>query len=166
MKENSLKLLSSYVTLLKAAYEVHQRNHWLCAGYGNHQLFQRLYEDIAQAIDEAGEKTVSIFGDLKEEEGASDIAKQYSPEGEHTGLRGYLESSLAIEEKLQELGERVYNELKEAGDMTLGLDDMIMSQASGGETRVYLLRQALKRFESKLANMVNTFCKLAISRDR
>ena len=55
-----------------------------------------------------------------------------------------LEMSLAIENEFLAFSKSAYDCFEKEGNMTLGLDDLIMSIASNRETSVYLLKQALK----------------------
>lgn len=66
------QLLSSYggvpsselaivLSTLKAVGTVHQTNHWSCAGdafYGDHLLFERLYNNVVSEIDRVAERAV------------------------------------------------------------------------------------------------------------
>jgi hypothetical protein len=53
------------------------------------------------------------------------------------------------------MAEDVYNRIKEMGDMTLGLDDMIMSQCSDVEGYLYLLQQASPEIKSEIESEPN-----------
>jgi DNA-binding ferritin-like protein len=140
-------LMSLYVTFLRALYLLHQENHLKTPGYAEHLLFQRLYEGVQEAVDEAAEKTIGVFGDLTKMEKVSLLASQFDASKYGKGAMAHLKSSLAGEVALGKFTERVYETLKESGAITLGLDDMLMSQASGGEVRIYLLQQAIKNHE-------------------
>src|SRR5690606_14936816 len=54
MSEEACKLLSMYVAFTRALYLLHQQNHWESVNYGDHLLFQRLYEDAQEMADEIG----------------------------------------------------------------------------------------------------------------
>ena len=51
---------------------------------------------------------------------------------------------LQIEKDFLKFSQNIYNELKRAGAMTLGLDDMIMANANAHEGYYYLLQQRIK----------------------
>lgn len=135
------KVLSGYVAFTRALYLAHQQNHWKAQAYGDHLLFQRLYEDAQEVADDAAERAMGLCGDVAFE-GEEAIAKKF--EARVPTLSSLLESSLAIEKAFQEVAQNTYDILKEKDMMTLGLDDMIMSQAAQGEVHIYLLQQALR----------------------
>ena len=56
-----------------------------------------------------------------------------------------LEKALKAEENFQFALKKTYQELKKSGEMTLGLDDLIMSIANTHETHIYLLKSALNK---------------------
>lgn len=145
MDDEACKLMSVYVAFTRAIYLLHQENHWQAQDYGHHLLFQRLYEEASEVQDDAAERTMGLCGELLLEGAESVIAKRFAAKA--PGLIECLESSLSIEKAFQELCMDTYKTLKEKDMMTLGLDDMIMSQAGIGETHIYLLQQALKGLE-------------------
>lgn len=139
------KILSTYVAFLRAIYFLHQNNHWKTKGvnfYGNHLLFQRIYESAQENADAAAEKFVGLFGDkcldLKLQ-----ITIMHKILDQCVGDNP-VEQSLALEKKFLILSKKLYDEVKSAGAMTLGLDDLILSIASDREEAVYLLQQILK----------------------
>jgi DNA-binding ferritin-like protein len=141
MDEESCKILSAYVAFTRALYMLHQQNHWEAQAYGDHLLFQRLYEDAQDLADDAAERTMGLCGDIIFE-GPEAIAKKF--EARVKTLSSLIKSSLEIERAFQDVNQNTYNVLKEKEMLTLGLDDLIMSQASQGEVHIYLLQQALK----------------------
>lgn len=145
MDEEAHKLLSMYVAFTRAMYLLHQENHWAAQHYADHLLFQRLYEEVQEEIvDDAAERVIGLCGSLLLEGTESVIAKKFSPKED--SLTALLESSLAIEKAFQSICKKTYKEIKDKDMMTLGLDDMIMAQASVGETHIYLLQQELKGY--------------------
>lgn len=144
MKMNDLtELLSCYVAFLRVIYLIHQNNHWISKGenfYGNHLLFQRLYESAQEDADLAAEKIIGLFGAeyLDFELQKTLIAKLSDLKKEENAVK----SSLEIEKKFLAFSKKVYDILKKSDKMTLGLDDMLMSIASKREESVYLLTQS------------------------
>ena len=141
--QDPAKLMSMYVNHLRALYMVHQQNHWETSGnnaYGNHLLFQRLYEGVQEMVDEAAEKTIGVYDKLSKGDVTS-IVKKYEVELTDDP-DAYVKSSLDAEIDFQELAEKAYHALKETSTLTLGVDDMIMSHVSKSEVHSYLLKQA------------------------
>lgn len=57
--------LATLLTTLRAVYQFHQAHHWQSQGqsyYGDHLLFQRLYEGILPEIDAVAERVVGFGG--------------------------------------------------------------------------------------------------------
>jgi DNA-binding ferritin-like protein len=142
MDEEACKILSAYVAFTRALYILHQQSHWEAQAYGDHLLFQRLYEDAQEISDDAAERAKGLCGDKVIFEGEEAIAKKFEPKIKT--LSSLLESSLEIEKAFQVVNQNTYDALKAKDMITLGLDDLLMSQASQGEVHIYLLQQALK----------------------
>jgi DNA-binding ferritin-like protein len=144
LDNDDCEMLSVYAAVLRAMYLIHHQNHLETAGYEHHLLLQRLYEGVQEMADDAAERVVGLCGELVNQELVGDIASQFIVE-EHKGNPAkHLQSSLAAEQLFQTVASKVYDALKEKDALTLGLDDLIMSQASDSESHIYLLQQALK----------------------
>lgn len=144
MKMNDLtELMSCYVAFLRVIYFIHQNNHWISKGtnfYGNHLLFQRIYESAQTDADLAAEKVVGLFG-----EECLDFNLQKTLINKLLELKkedDTIKSSLEIEKKFLAFSKKVYGILEKSNKMTLGLDDMLMAIASKREESVYLLQQS------------------------
>lgn len=141
---NPVTLMSLYVAYLRALYQLHQNAHWKTKGsnfYGNHLLFQRLYEGTQESVDEAAEKALGVFGELKENNDLiKDIVNKFNVENFDND---YIQSLLKAEQAFLALSQTLYNQLKNLKAMTLGLDDLIMSIANRHEVHVYLLKQVV-----------------------
>jgi DNA-binding ferritin-like protein len=137
--------LAHLLAYLRAMYLSYQTSHWQTKGpayYGNHLLFQRLYESVQGEIDALAEKIVGYVGpagvNLDGQVGlVNDIASGLAATVDHH-VRG-LESEVAFQRHVK----AAYDAIKAAGVMTLGLDDFLMATASAHETNQYLLQQVL-----------------------
>jgi len=144
--EKVYKIANLYVATLRAIYFIHQNNHWTTKGstfYGDHLLFERLYDASKGDADMAAEKMIGLFG-----EKALDFELQNSfmnkIVSKYAGLDGNpAKMSLTIVKDFLQLSESVYKTIENEGSMTLGLDDMIMAIASKNEESCYLLQQTL-----------------------
>jgi DNA-binding ferritin-like protein len=138
------KMLNQYLCLLRSAYIIHQNSHWKCAGtnfYGNHLLFQRLYESAADRTDPMAEKIIGLFGNdsldiSSHPANISKICLQFDSNNP-------FENSLGIEQAICEFLDSLYKSIKESSSMTYGLDDLLMSQRNEAEVSLYLLKQAM-----------------------
>ncbi len=143
-QQSPIELMSEYVTFLRGLSMVHQNNHWETSGnsfYGNHLLFQRIYEGISEIVDEAAERTIGVFDSIEQGD-ISLIINKYKVNSNEQDA--YIKSSLEAEQDFQALARKVYLALKASSTLTLGLDDMIMSHSSISEVHTYLLKQALE----------------------
>jgi DNA-binding ferritin-like protein len=133
------ELMSLYTAFLRALYLIHQRNHWETKGYDLHLMFQRIYEGAQEMSDEAAEKTIGVFKKpLVGQDVIASITKKYYSPGNPVA------SSLAAEKDFQALAKKTYDALKDSGEITLGLDDMIMAHHSKSELHTYLLQLSMK----------------------
>lgn len=141
------ELLCSYLAMQRTMVIVFQHSHWKCKTdggnkfYGQHLLFERIYDAVSDLVDTTAEKIIGVFGNdgldhNNQLEIMAGIYKKYDGET-------YLVNSINISKDFLKMAEDIYNRIKEMGNMTLGLDDMIMSQCSDVEGYLYLLQQAL-----------------------
>ena len=137
--------METYVAALLSLAIIHQQAHWVSKGehYGEHLLFERLYDGVSDQIDTAAEKAIGVLG------AEMDIVKHISMTSTFINKfyveKDLVKRSLLAEKAFLSFSKKLYNDLKESGDMSLGLDDMIMSIASEHETFVYLLLQRSKQ---------------------
>ena len=139
--------LNVVLACLRAQALSYQTSHWQMKGddyYGNHLLLMRLYESVGEQIDGLAEKMVGYLG-----VGAVDLTHQMEHIAALTShwsrVPGHLERGLLSERDVQAALKRAYDEIKELGVMTLGLDDFIMATANAHDSNEYLLQQALNR---------------------
>lgn len=141
------KTAALYIASLKSIAQIHQHNHWTTKGdnfYGEHLLFERLYDSALKDLDLAAEKFMGLFGDAvldydTQVELLSKVLSKYSK------LEGSpAEMSLAIEKDFIKFSRAAYDCFEQEGKLSLGLDDMIMAIASQREESVYLLQQSLQ----------------------
>jgi DNA-binding ferritin-like protein len=145
--DKCFKIAGLYIATLKAMALIHQNSHWTTKGvsfYGDHLLFERLYNSALKDLDLAAEKFIGLFGDeclnyILQAEMLNKVILKYK---EYAGAPG--EMSLAIEKDFLKFSQEAYDCFKEENKLSLGLDDTIMSIASSREESVYILQQLLK----------------------
>jgi len=139
-------LLADVLVCLRAQYWSYQTAHWQTAGvpsYGNHLLFQRLYESVQPEIDTLAEKMIGYFGlGAVDPSSLVDLMSQRVHEWV-AYANCHVERGLHSEDQFQECVRKAYDSIKQMGRMTLGLDDFLMSIASNHESHTYLLQQLL-----------------------
>lgn len=142
--EKCNKLLALFIASLKAIYIIEQHSHWTTKGndfYGDHLMFQRLYESAQADLDLAAEKFIGVFGAecLNYELQAELLNKVLM---KYKDIENPIDRCLAVEKSFIQYSKQIYDYLDSEDKMTLGLDDAIMSIASKREESVYLLNQA------------------------
>lgn len=163
----SLEQLQNLLAALRAAFLTYRTAHWQASGqpyYGDHLLLQRIYEESEKHVDSVGERVVGYYG-----ASAVDLADQTERVAEWSARFGRktdpIEASLAAALDVRDLIEKTYDSIKSRGEMTLGLDDLLMSIANDKDSHVYLLQQALEGREgkSRMANRGQSECDPALA---
>ena len=139
------RLLCDVLACLRAQYLSYQTSHWQVVGqsfYGNHLLFNRLYESVMLQIDSLAEKLIGYLG-----REVVDLNHQMRHITGYTMAWSQIDChhkrGIRSEQDLQAALQRAYDGIKQAQAMTLGLDDWIMATANAHEENEYLLQQAL-----------------------
>lgn len=146
--QHALCRVLGYLRFLRHWYET---MHWNAAGpssYGDHLLYERLYDSTDANIDTLAEKITQIWGAgaltssgnlqcMNDAQLMAESCMQQSPLGETP------EVALFLERGLQDLLAVVFEGMELAGLLTMGLNDFLMSLASSHETHLYLLQQRL-----------------------
>jgi hypothetical protein len=150
-------LLQGLLGLCHALYWHHWTTHWQTKGdpyYGDHLLFERLYSGMVPEIDTVAEKLVQMHGS-----GAVAVElihpvtgawlSRWLPETDPVGR------SLGAERDFQQALRSVYEDLKESGELSLGLDDFLMATANAHETNLYLLQQRMGGIHDRQASALD-----------
>lgn len=144
-----MNLLLQLLAILRAMHWAHWTAHWKMKGvpfYGDHLLFQRIYEALEGEVDSLAEKIVGTYGDsaISDLPIISDAHRFIAEHTEKYGDNLYARA-LGMEEHLQTAIKATYDVLKARGELTLGMDDFLMALANTHETHLYLLRQRMSR---------------------
>lgn len=156
-------LLNDLLALLRAQSWNYQTCHWQVQGepfYGDHLLFERLYNNLGEEVDVLAEKIMGILGEPEK-------GPPFSNESQMDKTKSWIQSwsvyvcpfqrSMESEKALQRALKSIYDILKKTGDLTLGLDDFLMSLASAHEAHMYLLKQRMVGMEHKRQASVRAF---------
>jgi DNA-binding ferritin-like protein len=148
--------LPTVLVFLKALAAIHQSHHWLTYGetyYADHLLFERLYNETFEEIDGVAEKAVGTGAPLDKlhpglQAGVvAYIVKKYCGDGINYGSgenpKSYLEVSLLAETQFIECMAEVAKVMKEKGELSRGVDNMMAGIEDKHESHLYLLRQRL-----------------------
>jgi DNA-binding ferritin-like protein len=157
------RLLGNVLGLLRAQRLSYQTSHWQTCGvpyYGNHLLFQRLYESVDEEFDTLAEKMVGYLGihavDLKPQ---LLVIATYGAQWD--AIDCHHRRGLQSEKDCQAAIKAAYEGIKAANAMTLGLDDYLMATANSHETNSYLLQQVLQTPPMKQAKLVEKWARKA-----
>jgi len=139
--------MESYQYILgafKCAELMHHHAHLTAKGdYSDHLLLGEIYESYVDHFDAFAEKGIITYGE--ELVAVEAIMKmQMMCYKQQTPGQNAIQNALAMEKHI--LGEltELYKELDDSEEMSLGLDDLIMSTCSGIERNIYLLTQRSK----------------------
>jgi DNA-binding ferritin-like protein len=138
--------LAVWLAFLRALGMVHQSHHWQTLGpafYGDHLLFQRLYEAVGAEVDAVAEKLVGLD---------SPALTNYFLQMKH--MKAFMDAisnsekppmvvSLQAEMVLIAVGEMIQKRLEEEGLLTVGVANLLGDILDRHEGHVYLLQQRL-----------------------
>jgi DNA-binding ferritin-like protein len=150
------KQLTNLLALLRAQRWNYQTAHWQIHGdafYGDHLLFQRLYEALDGEIDTLAEKVVGQLG--RDDQGEYHFDNLTQSQQMDSWLSSWSIFTCAVrrclqsEKDLQRVLKDTYEGLKKISALTLGLDDFLMAMASDHESHLYLLQQRLEEQGNK-----------------
>jgi len=145
--------LSVLLVHLKYLYVLHQNHHWTTAGdpfYGDHQLFQRLYNATVEEIDNLAEKAIGLGStanvDLSLQ--TSQMLRLISGFGGASMIpqsSDLARKSLMAEMNFLKVIDAMMSSLEEFGLMTNGLSNMLQGIADTHEGHIYLLKQRISK---------------------
>jgi DNA-binding ferritin-like protein len=144
--------LGIIIDLLRALSMLHHTHHWQAQGpqfYGDHLLYQKLYELSDGQIDLVGEKAVGL--------GSSELVM---PRHSLENMRRYIEAvedgdildgislkmakrSLLAEKSFITAGEKMMDQLKSKGLLTRGVEQLLGTILDEHEGVLYLLKQRI-----------------------
>ncbi len=145
--------LSVVLVHLKYLYALHQNHHWTAMGdsyYGDHLLFQRLYDCILPEIDMVAEKSIGLgcTANVDLHLVHSQVLKMITNVGSATMIpqsSDLAKKSLMAEMNFLSVMKHLCGSLKECGLMTHGLDNLLAGIEDKHEGHVYLLKQRISK---------------------
>lgn len=144
---DAVEMLQWLLACLRAQYWAYQQAHWQVRGgsfYGNHLLFQRLYESVVDQTDTLAEKMVGVYGGDAVD--GMDLGAKFEAWLRRWDQVDCLhQRGILSEQDFQSACRSVYERLGQLGELTLGMDDFLMATANEHETNEYLLRQVLRQ---------------------
>ena len=141
--QRAQQIMLSVLGCLRALYHLHQNAHWMTKRlpyYGDHLLYQRLYEGIAEEVENVAERLIGVYGGSVDVVAQADLITRYLGAFDAPDV-DLVERSLVAEQHFQRLLRRAYDDLDEVGKLTLGVDDLLQATASAHDVHLYLLQQ-------------------------
>ena len=143
MNTDSLEILTCLLGVLRAMKWNYWNSHWMVKGnpyYGDHLLFERLYgEDIDDQIDTLAEKIVAYDANILSGPLMRSAFNKFLDK--HQANTDSFSRALEMEASFQQVVRKTYQEVKNSGNLSLGMDDFLMSAANQRETALYLITQ-------------------------
>ena len=129
-----------------------QHAHWSTSGstfYGDHLLYERIYNEITEEIDTLAEKAVGFVGASTVDTHThskmiAEMLCSYPTPSRANEATMIASAALALVKDYAETVQETYDSLKSAGHMTMGLDDFLMALVNKLESFVYLLKQRVQ----------------------
>lgn len=153
---SGVDIASRILALLRALSWNYLTSHWQVGGdssYGDHLLFQRMYETTQEEIDTLAEKIVGTYGMAAVD--ARKQAEEMSHQLNQWDIGCPFERGLTAEKTFQVALQSGLSTLEEKGDLSLGMDNLLRTLADTHETHMYLLQQ--RQGGSRIARVVDDF---------
>jgi len=138
-----LHTLRQLLALLRAQVVIYQDAHWEVSGpqfYGDHLMFERLYQGVLGQIDTLAEKMVVMYGSEAVQATAVSRLTTWWVE-RWSKVDGLHNRGLQSEVDFEQIADTAYAQLEEADELSMGMDDFLMAMVNSHETNLYLLQQ-------------------------
>ena len=140
--------LAAFLAATEGLQVIHHAHHWQTKGepfYGDHLLYQRLYEAILAEIDLIGEKLIGV----SKETALTNYFKRVKAmemflKAVTHSEKPYVVVSHDAELTYVRLGEELMDKLQQSNLLTRGLEQMLGNILDKHEEHVYLLDQRIK----------------------
>lgn len=137
--------LAAFLAITEALRMLQHSHHWQTKGenfYGDHLLFQRLYEAMHGEVDMLGEKLIGVSQDasLTNYFKRVKVIEQFLKAVTHSD-QPYINVSHNAELTYVRMGGELMNQLEQAGILTRGLEQMLGNILDKHEEHIYLLDQ-------------------------
>lgn len=144
---SSMKPLSSVLAVLRAAAMVHQTHHWQTSGaqyYGDHLLFERLYDESQPFIDQVAERavgagSVALVNSLDQAKVIYELIPLMCSGSDDP--EEMVRDSLKTESLVVGVVDAAITMLEGTGSLSNGTDNLLQGVSDLHEGFVYLLKQ-------------------------
>lgn len=163
------------ISLTEALYKLYQTFHWQTRGghyYGDHLLFQRLYESVSEELDGVAERAIgqmvspAVADPSVISNNVARILATLIPPQDDVALDpdAMVLVALKAEKMHAELIDQMIKALEEQGAYDRGLEDFLPALAGNHQVNLYLLQQRGYKHltgESRLASWQSETWKIA-----
>ena len=137
--------LAAFLAVTEGLQVIHHSHHWQTKGenfYGDHLLYQRLYETVLAEIDLVGEKLIGVSQDVSLTNYFKRIkAMEMFLKAVTHSDQPYVVVSHDAELTYVRMGGELMDQLEQAGLLTRGLEQMLGNILDKHEEHIYLLEQ-------------------------
>lgn len=140
--------LAAFLAVTEGLQTLHHSHHWQTKGenfYGDHLLYQRLYEAILPEIDLIGEKLIGVSQDVSLTNYFKRVKcmEMFLKAVTHSD-QPYIVVSHDAELTYVRMGGELMDRLEQDGLLTRGLEQMLGNILDKHEEHIYLLMQRVK----------------------
>ena len=143
--------LAGFLAVTEGLQVIHHSHHWQTKGenfYGDHLLYQRLYEAVLAEIDLLGEKLIGVSQDASLTNYFKRVkAMEMYLEAITHSDQPYVVVSHDAELAYVRMGGELMDQLEQAGLLTRGLEQLLGTILDKHEEHIYLLEQRVKPAE-------------------
>jgi DNA-binding ferritin-like protein len=148
--ELPMSCLAALLAFLRGESMVHQAHHWQSKGensYGDHLLFERLYNGVIEDVDKLAERMVGmgqpvLANPLLHAKYVSAVVQTfYTGAGPDPSSNEHVLISLRAALRTLVLIKIIYGSLEQKGLLSHGTDNLLQGIADKHEEHVYLLKQ-------------------------
>ena len=141
--------LAVLLSTVRAEAALHQAHHWQTRGpsfYGDHLLFEKVYDRANKIVDDLAERAVGS-GDYKlvdpvvSSQQVADMVKLCASQNATDTPEQYVVCSLRASAMTLSMLRAVYDALSRKGKLSHGTDNLLQDIADKTEKSVYLLKQ-------------------------
>lgn len=137
--------LAAFLAVTEGLQVIHHSHHWQTKGsnfYGDHLLYQRLYEAVLGEIDLVGEKLIGVSQDVSLTNYFKRVkAMEMFLKAVTHSDQPYVVVSHDAELTYVRMGGELMDQLEQAGLLTRGLEQMLGNILDKHEEHIYLLEQ-------------------------
>ena len=145
---NEYAQLAAFLAATEALQMIAHSHHWQTKGenfYGDHLLYQRLYEAILPEIDLIGEKLIGVSQDVSLTNYFKRVkAMEMFLKAVTHSDQPYIVVSHDAELTYVRMGGELMDQLEQDGLLTRGLEQMLGNVLDKHEEHIYLLDQRVK----------------------